>query len=276
MDHPDTGEPMLLEDGTVIRMGLVHPDVMRFGAVPTWADANPVLSEADCEEHDDFAAYCEPPKTQHFSNCTDASMAWALKVAFRSQGFDVPDLSMSFQYALNNGGRDQGASCRDVAASVLATGKPPASLWPESQIFLPRGGVSQEVKDAAGLYKAFEVYQCMNWADVRSAISRRFLVYHGFVLGQAFISRTGSDGMVPEYDGRRVNGHAMVSRGLKRVNGKLRTITPNTWGPSFGDKGIGYIPESYFWAESGNFVNLDAFAIRAVKPTGVEPPTAHS
>lgn len=275
----DTDEIALLSDGSAPRMGLVHPTELRFAAVPTWAEANPTLPESEWEEHDDFAPFCEPPKAQNFNNCTNASMAWLLQAAFKSEGMDCPDLSMSYQYALSNGGRDQGASCRDIAAGVLRGGLPPASVWPESQIYIPRGGVSQAVKDAAAKYQALEIYQCMTWEDVCSALTRRFKVYHGFVLGNAFINRTGSDGIVPEWDraskwGQYINGHAQGSRGLRKINGVWRTITPNTWGSSWGDKGIGYIPQSYFLAQSGNFVNLDAYAIRAIKPSGEQPPPA--
>jgi hypothetical protein len=253
-----------LPDGSHAKMGCVRPVHIRFGAVPMWADKNPVLAENDCPDHDDLAQFCEPPKTQHYSNCTNASLAWGAQAIFKANGVDCPDLSMSFLYALNNGGRDQGAMCRDVIASWMAKGLPPASVVPESQIFTPRGGFSRAVLAAALQWQGFEVYQCMNWDDVRSALARRFIVYHGFSLGQAFFQ--APEGKVPEFDGQEVNGHAQCSRGLTRRFGDLRTITPNTWGSQgFGDNGIGYIPESYFAPTLGGDPNLDAYAIRSAE-----------
>lgn len=253
-----------LSDGTPVRMGLVQPEVLRFGAVPAWADRNPVLPESQWEEHDDYAPHCRPSLAQSFNNCTNASLAWLLAAAFRVAGLDCPPLSRSYLYAFHNGGRDEGAMCRDLAASCMSRGLPPESEWPESKIYLSRGGVPAAVDALAKQHLALEIYQCLNWADVGSALTNRFLVYHGFVLGQAFFN-TGKDGIVPPWDGRLANGHAMGSRGLRKVNGQWRTITPNTWGPSFGDNGVGYIDASYFWPQRGNFVNLDAYAIRAVK-----------
>jgi len=260
----------------VPRFGWKRPPVQRFAAVPLWSDANPKIPESQWEEHDDFAALQPPIEAQQNNNCTDASMACLLNLVMKAAGVpDVPRFSWSFNYARHNGGEDGGAFCRKIIGDLLSgVGKPPASVWPDEKIFAPRGGFPAEVLRAAAEWGLLEVYQCMDWADVGSALTRRFCVYHGFMLGNSY-SRTGSDGVVPQYDGYLANGHAMHSRGLKRVNGKFRTITPNTWGPSFGDNGVGYWPESYFWGTATirgqNWANLDAYAIRAVRRRGPLP-----
>lgn len=260
-----------LHDGTPVKLGCKPPLVQRFGAVPRWSEKNPVLPENECEDHDDLAQFCEAPKTQHYNNCTNASIAWLAQAAFKSAGLTCPDLSMSFLYSFTNGGTDEGAMCRDVAAAWMTKGLAPESLVPESQIYMPRGGWSNEILLAALQYCGLEIYQCENWADTRSALARRFLVYHGFVLGNAFF-RTRGDGVVPPFDGSLKAGHAMGSRGLTRaIDGNLRTITPNTWGNEFGKAGVGYIDPSYFWDARGNYVNLDCYAFRAVKRTDPLP-----
>lgn len=255
-----------LPDGTPCLTGYLNPDELRFAAAPAWDEANPVLREDEWEEHDDLAAFSPPPRAQKNNNCTNAALGGLAEAAFRAAGVaDVPRLSWSFLYAQCNGGRDQGAFCRDLAKKFRdGPGLCPEGVWPDDRIYEPRGGFPAEVLAAAEPWRALEIYQCLNWEHVCSALSRRFLVYHGFVMGRGY-QRTGADGRVPDWDGSYAAGHAMYSRGLTRRFGDWRTVTPNSWGPSWGDGGVGYWPGSYFWAARGNFVNLDCYAVRAVR-----------
>lgn len=254
---------------TQFKTGCKAPLHVRFGAVPKWSDKNPVLSESECQDHDNLAQFCEPSKAQNYNNCTNASLAWIVQTAFKQAGIACPDLSRSFAYALCNGGVDQGAMCRDVMSVAMTKGLPPEMLCPEDHIYLPRGGWPTSLLKAAMQWELLEVYQCMDWPDVRSALAREFLVYHGFSLGgddrHCPFFDTGSNGKPPTWDGRLSNGHAMGSRGLTRKFGDLRTVTPNTWGTTFGDGGVCYIDQSYFNGGSGNYLNMEAFAIRFAK-----------
>lgn len=250
-----------LPDGTPVKMGMKAPPELRFAAVPAWDAANPVLTEDECQDTDRLRQFLSPIKTQHYNNCTNAALAGLGEALFRSCGMEVPTLSMSFNYARHNDGVDQGAMCRDLAYDFREVGMVPDALYPENRVV---SRPSAEVVAKAKEITALEVYQCLDWSHVRSALARDFFVYHGFVLGQAFFN-VGRDGKVPRWDGRIANGHAMFSCGLTRRFGDLRTIMPNSWGVSFGDQGVGYCDSSYFWDRRGNFVNLDAFAIRAVK-----------
>lgn len=273
-DENDTTELFQLDDGYSPMFGHNPPDVMRFAAAPAWDEANPVLPESEWEEHDDMAAFNSPIRAQQNNNCTNAAIAGLGEALLRSQGVeDVPELSWSFLYARNNGGRDQGAMCRDVALDLKRVGCATRVMVPDREIYMPRGGFSQQVMDNAAEFEALEIYQCLNWQHVGSALTKRFFVYHGFALGNGY-QRTGKDGKVPEWDGSTRNGHAMFSRGLTKKFGNWRTITPNTWGVNWGDHGIGYWPASYFWDERGNYVNLDAYAVRAMKHKGKLPAAA--
>lgn len=268
-----TETAVLPTSGQPVRMGCKLPPELRYSAVPTWAETNPVIPEEQWEEHDEYAAFGIPIKHQHANNCTNASLAGLSETLWTASGNPFVELSMAYLYALCNGGVDEGAFCRDLAAKLLSVGIPTAKLVPESQV--TARAFSSDVASDAGTRKALEIYQCLNWQDVGSALSRRFLVYHGFCLGGRFFS-TGSDGLVPAYDGAYTNGHAQYSRGLRKVNGVWRTVTPNSWDVTFGDKGVGYIDASYFWAQKGNFVNLDCYAVRAFQmpTTGIPAPAA--
>jgi len=326
---------LTMRTGVIVRCGRNSPDEFRNAAVPAWAERNPVLQESDCDDHDDLAKWYPESLAQGFNNCTNASIAAASKAQLESQGIQTPNLSRSYQYAQCNGGRDQGASCRQVIQNLMGNGPypglPAESLYPENQIYMPRGGFPQHVIDDAKTRIAFEVYQCLSWADVISAVARRFFVYQGYVLGQNWfgVPKSGKvaswdgrfenghatpqhviddaktriafevyqclswadvisavarrffvyqgyvlgqnwfsvpkSGKVASWDGRFENGHATIARGLTRKFGDLRVIVPNTWGPSFGDNGVGYVDQSYYWTQRGNFVNLEAYAIRAFK-----------
>lgn len=256
-------------------MGLKRPNVMRFGAVPAFDEANPVLRPEEWEEHDDLARFWPVIEAQKNNNCTNAALACGLKAAFAMAGVDCPRLSWAFNYQRHNGGQDQGAMCRDLALDLKSgVGMCPASLHPDSKIF---GRPTAEAVAEAAKWTGLEVYQCMNWAHVASALTLRFVVYYGVCMGAAY-AQGHRDGMVPEYDGRLSSGHAMMGRGLVKVNGRFRVINPNTWGQGMGDRGVYYFPESYFWdrkpVRGMDFVNLDAYAIRAVKRLDALPAVA--
>lgn len=261
--HDDTD--LKLEDGTVVKLGYTNPEELRFAAAPAFDESNTVLPETSWEEHDDYAPHCSKVEAQQNNNCTNAALASCGECLFRASGVDVPRLSWSFLYAHDNGGRDAGAYCRNLARLFRdGPGLAPVSVWPDSKIFLPRGELPQVVVDAAAQYQALEVFQIFDWKGVMSALTQRFVVYYGISLGRAFFN-TKKDGKVPSWDGSTRNGHAMWLRGTTKKFGDWRAINVNSWGRSYGDNGISYIDESYFWAERGRFVNLDAYGIRAVK-----------
>lgn len=253
------------------KFGLRRPAALRFGDVPAFDEANPVLPESEWEEHDDLAPFWPEIEAQRSNNCTNASLASALTAAFRMAGVDAPRFSWAFNYARHNDGVDEGAMCRDLARDLLVdrggVGMCPAHLWPDDRIIAR--SFPAEALAGAKKWGALEVYQCLSWAQVGSALTQRFVVYYGVCMGLGYAAGHRNGGIVAEYDGQLANGHAMAGRGLRKVNGRFRVINPNTWGTQVGDRGVYYFPESYFWHSrpyrGTTFVNLDAYAIRAVK-----------
>lgn len=267
-------EIVTLESGLQVRLGCLQPEVARFEAVPAWSEKNPVLAEDECPDCDHMAGSMAAIGEQQNNNCTNAALASLLETFLVHLGEeDVPSLSWSYLYAMFNRNQDRGAYCRDLVLQALKGGCAPKSKWADENIYMPRGGFPTDVIESALPYRPLEVYQCENWADARSALARGFAVYHGFVLGQAFF-RTKGDGKVPQFDGQLKSGHAMWARGLTRKFGDLRAIVPNSWSPGFGERGLCYIDKSYFWAAQGNYVNLDAYAVRSVRKANPDTPPA--
>jgi len=257
---------ILLPDGTPARMGCIAPPTPRYSAVPAWSDKNPVLSEDECEDHDDFKDWTPPIINQPFSNCTNASLCKLVESSlWRMTGVKPPTLSQTWLWAHFNGGSTQnGAMCRELAEKVRIWGCPTDALFPATKYSIPKSGSPKEIVDDAKTRVALEVYQCENWADVRSALARRFLVYYGFVLGGlSKWTSAPANGKIAPFDGQRVNGHAQWGRGLTRRFGDLRVINVGSWGTSVADKGVSYVDSSYFWPSSGNYVNLECFAFRS-------------
>lgn len=263
-----------LADGTVIKFGYNNPDELKFAAAPPFDQANTLLSENEWEEHDDYAQFTPPIEAQQNNNCTNAAISSCAEALGASQGMKLTRRSWSYLYAHENGGRDQGASCRHVAKRLRdGDGLPAASVWPDEKIFLPRGEVAQVVLDSAAECQALEIFQIFDWKGVMSALTQRFVVYFGISCGRAFF-QTRKDGKTPSWDGSMRNGHAMWLRGITKKFGDNRAVCVNSHGKGFGDNGVCYIDESYFWAERGRFVNLDAYGIRALKKKDQLPQAA--
>lgn len=246
------------------KLGCRLPQTPRFAEVPTWADANDIIPESEWDLHDDFAAYDVPVRKQNYNNCTNAALAGAAECLLSAQRGERVTLSMSMLYALCNGGVDEGAFCRDLALKFMRLGLCLESLWPESRVTTLEEP-SREVLDSAAKYRGFEMYQVRSWEEYGSALTRRFVLYHGFMLGSAFMRGVGANGVVPPYDGVLANGHAMYSRGLTEIAGVKRGVCVNSWGRSWGKGGLCFLDQSYFWHQRGNWVNLDCIAIRSVR-----------
>ncbi len=265
---------ILLPDGSPARMGCIQPETQRFAAVPAWSEKNPVLSEAECEDHDDLAMFTPPIINQPYSNCTNASLAKLIESAlYAGTGIKPPTLSQTWLWAHYNGGNsNNGAMCRDLADKVRTLGCPTDALFPASKYSIPRSGSSPEIIADAKTRCALEVYQCENWADVRSALARRFWVYYGFVLGNINSwTQAPANGKIAPFNGARAYGHAQWARGLTRRFGDLRVINVGSWGTKVADHGISYVDSSYFWSTSGNYVNLDAYCVRSIVHSEATP-----
>lgn len=186
--------------------------------------------------------------------CPHAGIA-AVEVAYARVGIPCPALSPAFTYRWINGGRDSGAAIPDCLEALQKYGACPESVY-GSQLDWRRR-LAPEMTAAALDRRVLEAYYCDTFEAQASALTRGFVVVYGLYVGGNF--STGSDGWVGEYRGGG-GGHALLALGLAKhpQTGKWGLVTLNSWGESWGQKGVGVVPRSYKTDAFG------AFAVRAM------------
>ncbi len=241
-------------------------------ALPTWRAAGKPMIPREAWKPVDWSGWLGKVLDQDGKNaCTGYSWAGALRAAFAAAGARVngspPDFSPTYNYALNNGGVDQGAMCADLVKQGKEGGTCLEAEFPESKLFARQ--IPAAARTSAANWKLGEAYQVTSFDEYGSALQCGFFAYHGFQTGQRF--EPGADGLLPDFAGSG-GGHALFSFGMKPfVNGantKWTGAIRNSWAERWGLRGNCYCPESYFWYERqswrGTMRNLDCWVFKAV------------
>ena len=126
-------------------------------------------------------------------------------------------------------------------------------------------GYSGAARKEAEQYKLTEAYQVTGFDELASCLQAGYLGEFGLLIGGNFHPNPET-GVVPDQAGL-TGGHAMYAVGLVNVDGKWYIKVRNSWSERWGVEGWCLMPESYFWYKRPgyNYVNLDAFAIAAVR-----------
>lgn len=201
-----------------------------------------------------------------FDNPIDDQNGHGACVGFGSDGgFDIArnlggqakvDCSPWFNYAMVNGGRDQGAIVEDSMVSLRDNGTPldstvPDKAWHKSMI---PGAAFEEAKR----FRILQAYQQKTFDEMASGIMLGRPSVFGVCIGNRF--SPNSEGILPNWDGANVGGHCMVAIGLKSIGGKWYLEVRNSWSTRWGAAGYCFMPESYF---VGQRWGVDAYAIVA-------------
>lgn len=153
-------------------------------------------------------------------------------------------LSQGSLYGQINGGRDNGANIEDALEAMMKTGVCPASRI-DPQDWQGRDWPS-DWKAEAKKFRILEAFDCPTFDAVASAVQRSLPVVFGVFWG--------------------AGGHAITAVGLKQIGGSWNLEFLNSWGASWGDGGLGFLPE----AKCGGIKNFGAFAVRSVTISGDE------
>ena len=157
---------------------------------------------------------------------------------------------------------DAGAQLRDGMKTVANQGVCPEPQWPYvlSQFATkPTAECYAEAKKHVGI-TYMRVGQDV--AQMRGCLAAGYPFIFGFTVYESFesdaVSRTGNVPM-PQGDERTLGGHAMVAVGYD--NPKKLVLVRNSWGTSWGKKGYGTMPYSYF---TNPDLSADFWTLRAV------------
>lgn len=162
-----------------------------------------------------------------------------------------------FNYAMVNGGQDQGAIVSDLMKSMRDIGLAldetvPDKAWHKRMI-------PKEAYEDAKRFRLHQAYELSTFDEVVSAVLQNFPVVFGVMIGNRF--SPDGEGVVPNWDGANVGGHAMPAIGVKFVRNQCRLVVPNSWSERWGLRGFCYMNESYF---RGQRWGLDAFAVQTM------------
>lgn len=196
------------------------------------------------------------------NSCNAFAACMAVRVSRRMVGKKDIKLSEGCLYGQINGGRDQGSMLGDALEALQKTGTCLDTTigpltWQKSK--WPSGW-----QDEAKIYRLAEAWDCPTFEHIASAILLGFVVDYGIMVGNNF--DVGNDGWVVP-PSRGGGGHAMCGIGLAEKSGKWGIETVNSWSATWGDKGFGIVPESYF----ANQTFTDGWCLRSVVDETTDP-----
>lgn len=187
--------------------------------------------------------------------CNAFASVQAVHVLRRMGGLPFVRLSAGNLYGRINGGRDAGSTLADAIRELETRGVCRAELVPELE-WRPHRWPPGWQEDARR-FRVIEAWDCPSFDHIASAIQLGFGVNIGILIGSNFTP--GPDGWIPPRSGR-AGGHAMCAVGLARKGNTWGVKIVNSWGPRWGQRGFGIIPESYFRDQ----LWTDGWAVRVV------------
>jgi hypothetical protein len=265
-----------LPDGRTVRLAAKLPQEPHCEGLPCWSDEKAILDPRDWRGSGGKRDLWVPDRYDQGStnSCTGHSFAGVVGASLAATGASPVRFSAGFNYGLTNGGRDEGAYCRDLVKSGKEVGLVPEAVIPSDSYY--KQYYPSSAYTVAKRYRIAEAYQIESWVEYCSALTLGYNVYHGFLIGQNF--RPDANGFLPDFTGWG-GGHAMWSYDLVQhpTNGRWYGCGVNSWGTRWGKNGLCFFPESYFWRSAvvngTQFYNLDAWAIRVVAEDPQEPNT---
>lgn len=202
--------------------------------------------------------------------CTACAYANLRYIQELEQSGNTERFSPLFQYANRIEGENfEGMYLR----SVCAKGREGSVLYRELPGFFNLS-TCQTVFNAdkekyLELAKPFRIstyYVCKSRQEIQQAIMNTGGVLIGIPVYDCFVN-VSSDGIV-RYDSRcdvnSYGAHAQLLIGWKYIDQSLYWISVNSWGDTWGDKGIAYLPEAYPWCDNAYAV-VDAVRETTIK-----------
>ena len=191
-------------------------------------------------------------------SCGGQSSATAFDLAFRLSGQKRPASLFSAYglYAACNGGKDGGVSLMDVLETLKDRGCPLEEDVPNGALFLPQ--IPTPAWEKAKRFRVAEAWELKSFADICTALTLRFPVVAGIVVGNNFgtLDSTGTSPL-PDVE---AGGHALAMVGLrKHPQHGWQARCQNSWGRAWGADGDSWLTEAHFRRLLGAFALLCPF-----------------
>jgi hypothetical protein len=142
---------------------------------------------------------------------------------------------------------DSGAEISDGMKVLQQIGVCPETDWPYDISTYANAPTAQDLADAL-TYKIVEYHRVTSLPLLKAALAEGLPVVLGIDVYSSFESDSvSSTGVIPMPDTAHeslLGGHAICAVGYD--NAKSAVIFRNSWGPSWGDQGHGYLPYAYF------------------------------
>lgn len=183
-------------------------------------------------------------------SCTGESSNAASEYIERQYGIDMEfEGSTLFCYydarTSADKSRDSGAQVRDAIKGLATYGNASVKLWPYNAKRLAVKPPATAYKDAAT--RKISVYlKATSLQEIKTGLALHHPVVIGFTCYQGLESSAAAKtGIVPMPVGKEspIGGHAICLVGYDDSTRLLKF--KNSWGPSWGDHGYGYLPYAY-------------------------------
>lgn len=188
------------------------------------------------------------------SSCTGFASAGALMKSRWLKGFkNLVKLSGAFIYAQRGTTADAGWMIYETLKVLQNIGTCTEQEVPWDRI--NKNQIPQSAYTTAARFKILEAYTADSFAEMASGIVMGFIPIFAVHVGGNF-TRINSNGICG-FD-RGPGNHAVHADDIEIVNGVPCLDMPNSWGPTFGIDGRGYVTEQHT-----DSVQQDCYLIRA-------------
>ncbi len=260
------GLPAVDEAGDLRVLGCLPPCPEGFSC-SSFGEAFGVLPESEWRETD--LSWIQAPvlDQKRTSSCVGHATCTSFTRAYQLSGDPFEDLSPYFIYGLINGGRDNGAQVEAALTACQEYGVCRVSDIPAGAMYQQQ--FPPQAFEEAKKRKLLSGYICRTLQDIASALTLRFPVVVGIMVGSNF-GRLDSEGVCPLPD-QPLGGHALAIYGLKKSS-RYGWILPiqNSWSTSWGNQGRAALRKEHlpFYGQ------IHAFALQAVSdvPSPNDPP----
>ena len=214
------------------RLLVARGDAIKLGALPRYAESNPVFGKNDWFDLD-RRSVCDRSWIKNqgdISSCVGNGGVGTLELSRWYSGQQHIPLSPAFLYAHINGGRDEGAIISDVIGALSEHGTCPFEMLGQRPFYMKQ--LTADQKKAAQRFKLAKAYQCQTHEEAVSALLAGYSLTFGFQVGP-------NSGKFDKYGvaghDRGPGNHCVRADGVRKLpDDRWVYDVVNSWGDTWG------------------------------------------